>query len=1029
MKKKILMGSTVLGLTVILLTLSGSLLQASIVTEQYNSLTATPAIIAEELTVTAGIGSAALVQINIIGGPDQDIDTGTLLANVVNWVYVVSFQDGFDTYLLRRPFLAPENATLVLEIKATLGADGSLTEALSIAEDFSTFYGVTLHWARAMLSASGNYVYAFTGGASEINVEDLVTEIRSAFTTGFAKLLEPTVVSGAPIKAVYIGEGAFEGYTFPMRGVTYVDDGAITGTDTYTLSTDTLFGDYVAPCSDAEYLLKFSEVKFRFPYTINPSLISPMPDNFAPQITGKMDWMIQRGEIVKAAADYVVEFNIDHDVLLLAKNPRVHVNMGYDQTLLREEGTLEMLYEVTNTGEEKAEDILISYPLGPAFQDLIDKKPDIYRLRDDVNVSESIYAEINATFTVTYTGALESQYPNIVENQIVLVFDGWYVNETDGAWIDWDQLNTEQILKTDSLTYSVGPLFGGITIELKVHCDKGLSNILIQMAEDALEDVNLIDYGTYTEIPNALNDFRETLKNSVKIAGMQLFDLLYIKQPVFVPDYGDFDIVEKTVGHFDSERTEYFLEANIPTLDPDKTVYLNWSLTDIPSQKWNVGFMRYIFPFDLGDTLPALKLDTVGYTLEEIMQIALGFADAAGQLAHGRLLSFRDWGSDTWISLGARFRYEDSQNFEYFGFSNGLNFQIADDEAVLNVNVAMDDTGYIVGDPVRIDYTIENTGDIAAHEVKLRLFHGQMGNDWQITHPEEFAVEDIGTILAGQTVTGFVIVNANSFLGIHSVYGVADFISDYGELPLDVEDWFGNTEQFEGAAEVHHLVLSNMDWAILLPITENMEPAFPQPVLDIDVVPNFIIDPEVHPYLPTELEIVITITNVGDETTSITAYQYYNLDELEYASEDKTLGSVSVIPDHYGMGLIIFDDITLAPEESVTLTMRWKFVTNDGCYLPGLQIIYDSRFENELGGGGVAIEVSNGEQLLITMDATSQDTNDWEDYGASTATGTSAGADVQTSESHTRAGSLDLVFWALGAVFVTAIVARIKRKK
>ncbi len=1028
MKKKILMGSTVLGLTVILLTLSGSLLQASIVTEQYNSLTATPAIIAEELTVTAGIGSAALVQINIVGGPDQDIDTGTLLANVASWVYVVSFQDGFDTYLLRRPFLAPENATLVLEIKATLGADGSLTEALSIAEDFSTFYGVTLHWARAMLSASGNYVYAFTGGASETNIVDLVTEIGSAFTTGFAELLDPTVVSGAPIKAVYIGAGYFEGYTFPMRGVTYVDDDAITGTEPYTLSTNNVFGVYVAPCSDAGYL-KFSEVKFRFPYTVNPSSISPMPDNFAPQITGKMDWMIQRGLFVESPTNYEVIFDIDHSAL--ASNPRVHVNMGYDQTLLREEGTLEMLYEVTNTGEETAEDILISYPLGPAFQDLLDEKPDIYRLRDDVTVDEGIYMEIYGTFNVTYSDHTAfADVDDIYVDQIVLVLDGWYVNDTDGTWVDIDETNTNQVLKTENVEYwFLTTLLGEVDISVSIHCVDGLSNILIERVTEALELVNLADYTSIADVQKGIDKYLDTLEVSVSLAARQLFDLLYQEQSVFDLVVGDFAIVEKTVGRFETERTEYFLEASIGSLAPAETVTLNWNLTNIPSQAWSIGFMRIVYPFEVGGTIPAVKLDTDDWTFEEIMQTALGFADAAGQLAHGRLLSFYDAWNDVWISPGARYRYEDPQNFEYFGFSNGLNFQIADDEAVLNVNVAMDQTGYIVGDPVRIDYTIENTGDCDAREVKLRLFHGQMGNNWQITHPEEFAVDDIGTIPAGETYSGFIIVDANSFLGIHSVYGVADFISDYGQLPLDVEDWFGNTEQFEGAAEAHHLVLSNMDWAILLPSTENMEPAFPQPVLDIEVVPSFIIDPDVHPYLPVELELVITITNVGDETTSITAYQYYNLAELEYAFEDSTLGSASVIPDHYGMGLIIFDGITLAPGESVTLTMRWKFLTNDGCYLPGLQIIYDSRFENELGGGGVAIEVSSGEQLLITMNAVSQDTNDWEDYGASTATGTSAGAEVATSESHTRAGSLDMVFWALGAVFVTAIVARIKRKK
>ncbi|MHA1686502.1 MAG: hypothetical protein ACTSYD_08870, partial [Candidatus Heimdallarchaeaceae archaeon] len=157
--------------------------------------------------------------------------------------------------------------------------------------------------------------------------------------------------------------------------------------------------------------------------------------------------------------------------------------------------------------------------------------------------------------------------------------------------------------------------------------------------------------------------------------------------------------------------------------------------------------------------------------------------------------------------------------------------------------------------------------------------------------------------------------------------------------------------------------------------------------------------------------------------------QYYNVSELDLLSTSSTAGSIWN-GTYLGMGLIRFENIHLAPGESVTITMRWMFLTSNGCYIPAAQVIYDSRYANELEGDIYGEQGGEGGQLLLSLDGQSQDTNEWEDYGASTSTGTSAGADIYTGGEHTRrVGSLDVFYWSVAAILVTSTVTLLKKRK
>ncbi len=1027
MKFKTILGSTLVGFTLILLTMSSTVTQAHLSSQNNSSNLEVDPIFIEEMNIIAGKDSAALVQLILLGASAPTIASNSLFASVINWLFIASDQADYLPYLNRRPFRAADNATLILEIDGSLGATGSLAKAVEISILFATYYDVGLFWSGADKLLNNNYLYYFTGGMENTIFNTLITEIRADVGTGFASLLDPATVSGAPVKTVVIGEGFIEGRMLPVRGVFYVDDDAITGTTTYTLSTLELFGtNVVAKTGIGIY---YSTLKFNFPYTINPLEIFPRTDNFAPHITGKMDWLLNAPwRLARPAQDYYVVFDINHDALTSA--PRVSVNMAYDQDMLNNAGRLQMDYVVTNTGTENATDIDISYSLGPDFLDFLAAKPDMPALRPDVYIDETVLIKINASIDIEVGPQLEGWgVEDQHHNQIGLVLDGWYKWTANDSLVDFDPLLTDVVVKSDSAQIVIVPIVDEqVTTSISLHCDDGLSKILVSTVTAYLADIDITDYMPYTlaTVPLMLADYETELWLAVENAGTELYDLLYTEQSIFDPYLMDFTFSVRDVGVIGLDSVEeVFLNTTIPFLGVGESVNVSWALDNIPAKDDFFGIMG-VELIDNGDPANAVKLTTVKQTGYNLMRLLFGYGDPGATFTYSRPLSFYSPWDNNWISVGARYSYLDEQGFEYYGFSNGINLQIADDEAVLNVHVSLDQTGYTVGDAITVTYSVTNTGNLAAENVKIYLFHGRMGNDWQIRDAKLFYYDDVGTVVAGGSYVGTADVFANSFLGIHPVYAVAEFDTDVGQTALsDGIVNFGNglISIFEGAAETHHLVLSNMDWAMLLPDTENREPAFPQPILSIDVSVLFIIPDDA----PWELEISITITNIGDETTHLTIYQIYNATSMDLLHKESTKGSIAN-DTAYGLGVIVFLGITLAPGESVEITMRWLFLTSSGCFIPGIRIVYDSRFENELGDDPMGDPPE--EDVMTAMNGEAQDSEDWEDYGESTQTGSSAGADVFTGGDNTRrTGSLDALYWSLGAIFVVATVSTMLRRK
>ena len=1027
MKLKAILGTTVLGFTVILLTMSGTITQAQLSANHYDShIDVVIPIFIEDMNIIAGKDSAALIELILVGEGAPSIASDPLFTNVENWLFIASDQADYLPYLDRRPLRAPENATLIVEIDGALGEAGSLAEAVALAFLFSSYYDVDLYWTRAEKLDNNNYMYYFTGGMEATLFTTLINEIKTDVGTGFASLLDAADVSAAPVKAVAIGEGLVEAEIRPLRGVFYVDDDAIVGTDTFVLATDNLFGANVVAKNDI--ILSYSSLKFKFPYTINPLSIDPDTDNFAPHITGKMDWLLDAPWMgaARPAYNYNVTFEVNNAALTSA--PRVSVNMEYDQDLLNIGGRLQMDYEVSNTGTENATDVVISYQVGEDIVELVTDDITMPAIREDVYLDETAYIEIDASIIIDVTGTLESVLPDTNYNQIVLVLDGWYRWVANDSLVDFMPGITDAVLRTQTQFVNYGIYSGDIITSITAHSASNLSSTLVSVAQAFLAPINIVDY---ISNPFALYaDYEAALWGAVAEAGDQLYDLIYYDKPIFNPDLLNFTLESIPVAVIDGETYyEHFLTTTIPFIEVNTTEYVSWAIDDIPSTAIEFGAMGFDI-IDVGATYDALYMKTVLKNGYDLMRLLFGIADPGLDFTYSRPLSYHNFWEDEWYSVGARYSYVDEGGFEYYGFSNGINLQLADDEAVLNVHVSLDKTSYEVGAPVEVFYSVENTGNLAAENVVIYLFHGRMGNDWQIRDAELFWIDDVGTVAAGATYSETAEVYANSFLGIHPVYAVAEFDTDVGQTPIpdgvvDFEN--GIISVFEGAAETHHFVLSNMDWAMLLPTTDNREPAFPQPILSISVSVLF----EFTDGLPWALELTIVITNVGDAPTTITVYQVYNATEMELKWKSSTKGSISNTTA-YGLGFITFTGIALAPGESVTIQMRWIFLTDFGCYIPGIRVVYDSRFENDMGGDDPLGEETTKSTLMNAMAGQSQDNEDWEDYGQSTQTGSSAGADVGTGGDNERRFPIEYAYYAagvIGGIIIIAVVISLIRKR
>ncbi|MHA2106845.1 MAG: hypothetical protein ACW99R_03980 [Candidatus Hodarchaeales archaeon] len=324
---------------------------------------------------------------------------------------------------------------------------------------------------------------------------------------------------------------------------------------------------------------------------------------------------------------------------------------------------------------------------------------------------------------------------------------------------------------------------------------------------------------------------------------------------------------------------------------------------------------------------------------------------------------------------GVMFVYQDSGSREYFGWSNGLIFQLYDDEAILKITVSLNSTIYEVDEVAQIDVSIENIGDAIATNVQIQGFHAMMGPEWELRDLQVFTDEiSVGTINPGETKTHSFLRNVSTFLGIHPVGFVIDYTTEEDE---GLGGAFNQTEITD--------VASNLIIALVLPKSDKAgvdEPSYPTPVVNTSVSwydenGGDIANGDI-------VEIRTEVKNLGDEPTTIKLFSYFPTRMASIDLSPSYNGKIVKVTDESGNVLAEYDQgyafdhtewpisiaavagIHLAP--GATIIFYYKITVTDGesLIVPPVAVEYDSRYPMASTSGMSGASDDSGDGIPIT---------------------------------------------------------------
>jgi hypothetical protein len=423
------------------------------------------------------------------------------------------------------------------------------------------------------------------------------------------------------------------------------------------------------------------------------------------------------------------------------------------------------------------------------------------------------------------------------------------------------------------------------------------------------------------------------------------------------------DLIEvDDISHGEKAEPEFGLAGNLSSLAPDESRTVWYAIDNIPNNETALALDFETIKEDIGDQEAVIEL-------------------------RGIQAPFRDWivnetkekggdlripgkpGALEWIP-GLLFVYEDIAKRNYFGWSNGLAVQLYDNEAILKTTISTDKVLYRVGDDVNVTIEVENIGDARASNVEVTSYHAFMRPGWQIGSIIEFHKASLGDIDPGQTKTTEFMGKADTFLGIHPVFAAVDYTTELGETTNETE--FFNQFRYDN-------VMSNLINAIVLPPEEkdgSDEPSFPTPELDVSA--ELMSDGNLE--VGDEIEVHITITNIGDEPTNIVAISYFANRFLELKRNAYSSGDVKVTDtngtewDQYDQGFFADTDfgityvaaaaIHLEPNDTVHMYYTVKTTAAGIFTVPPVVVEYDSRYPIESPSGTDREEGEGGENAM-----------------------------------------------------------------
>jgi hypothetical protein len=196
-------------------------------------------------------------------------------------------------------------------------------------------------------------------------------------------------------------------------------------------------------------------------------------------------------------------------------------------------------------------------------------------------------------------------------------------------------------------------------------------------------------------------------------------------------------------------------------------------------------------------------------------------------------LSIYDPITDSFVSLGSRYQYFDSSGRDYYGLTNGLNFQLGDDEAILESILNMNETTYRVGEIVPFTLEINNLGTTGAYNIHVDIVNLRLNYLWLPTDMRVVKSFDIDAIEVGETVNQEFSINANSYIGLNTYVAVISFISDLNQPAEEIYiPWIDTTIPWIYSGETKNIITSTLTFGILFPpisLENALRPSFPVP--------------------------------------------------------------------------------------------------------------------------------------------------------------------------------------------------------
>ncbi|MCG3260121.1 MAG: hypothetical protein H7644_10260, partial [Candidatus Heimdallarchaeota archaeon] len=651
-----------------------------------------------------------------------------------------------------------------------------------------------------------------------------------------------------------------------------------------------------------------SKFSFGMPFLANVTRVSPPPNNVGGSITGSFEWVLKffSTTVYDSFNPEIIYYPFSYNELVF---PRIAVSNSYSDFLLENDGILNMTYAIENTGTDTADNTTIIFPIPGDLELFIQEGLDVPVLHDDL--------QINETFNSGVT--LDIQYSSYSFEIFILDIRGWYENTTTLSLERW----------LDNITLEINEY---VTIESTNGLSEDLYNAVLARISPILE-VGILEIATnwlyyepiiYDQLQLAVND-----------AYNIVFNEFYWNKTLFKFSSTDFN-------YKNSPLFGGYLECKIPKLSVNESSEAFWTITDIPTSADRFGFFS-VFPAST-----SLEDYTVFQTVESDYK-TLMLALFTSLNSAGRFLSIYDPITDSFVSIGSRYQYFDSSGREYYGLTNGLNFQLGDDEAVLESILNTNETIYRVGDIVPFTLEINNLGTTGAYNIHVDIVNLRLNYLWLPTDMSIVKSFDIDAIEVGESINQEFSINANSYIGLNTYVAVISFISDLNQPTEEIYvPWIDTTVPWIYSGETENIITSTLTFGILFPpisLENTLRPSFPVP--EIVVTSDYTLhENDRTMYIEYEIE------NTGLSPTEVRISQMFSKETVEIdeinctiilENDDEQILS-PVITSRADFILISYTNTTLYPGDRIVIRIQLSDLAED-FIIPPIIINYDSIYE------------------------------------------------------------------------------------